>query len=363
MKQSTVLIMAGGTGGHIFPALSIARSLQARDVAVHWLGTENGMEVGIVGGEDIPLHLVPVHGLRGKGVIGLVLAPWMVVRATVAASRILRQLRPDCVLGMGGYVTGPGGLAAWLQRRPLLIHEQNAVPGLSNRLLARLADRILEGFPGSFADRHRAICTGTPVAATIEAANEQRERPVATGSPLRVLVLGGSQGAAALNQVLPGALALLPASQRPALLHQCGQRNLLATRHAYEQAGITLDDDKRVIPFIEDMAAAYAWADVVICRAGAATVSEVAAAGVPSVLVPYPHAVDDHQRRNAEWLSKAGAALLVDQRELSAEKLVELLLGPLNNHDMLRGMADAARAVARPGAAARVADICMEACR
>lgn len=354
--------MAAGTGGHIFPALSIARALQEQGCRVEWLGTPGGMEVELVGKTDITLHQVPVSGLRGKGVLGLVKAPLMVFRAVSRAMAIIRTSKPCCVLGMGGYVTGPGGLAAWLSGKPLLIHEQNAIAGFSNRMLSRLARKVMETFPGTFPAGPKVLCTGNPVRPEIESIPDFRQGKTADSRVLNMLVLGGSQGAVAINSVMPEALASIPEEQRPRVRHQAGKHNCLETRRLYEQAELPMDDDIEVVPFIEDMADAYRWADVVICRAGATTVSEIAAAGLPSVLVPYPHAVDDHQRHNAQWLSKAGAAVLVDQAEFTPEKMAELFHGFMSNRVMLQGMAEAARTLARPDAAGRVAAVCMEVC-
>jgi len=362
MSRVTVLIMAAGTGGHIFPALSIARELQEQGCRVEWLGTHTGMEVDLVRDADIRMHSIAVSGLRGNGVLGLLMAPFTVCRAILQALSVVRRSNPCCVLGMGGYVAGPGGMAAWLARTPLLIHEQNAVAGFTNRVLARLACRVMETFPGTFAPSRNPLCTGNPVRPEIEAIAATKQPRALDTEALNVLVLGGSQGAVAINTALPAAIAAIPVERRPRMRHQTGQRNCLETRRLYEQEGLTLDDDIEVVPFIEDMADAYGWADVVICRAGATTISEIAAAGLPSVLVPYPHAVDDHQRRNAEWLSKAGAAVLVDQQSFTKEKILELFNGFMSQTTMLQGMAEAARSVARPDAASRVAAVCMEVC-
>ncbi|MEX1196666.1 MAG: undecaprenyldiphospho-muramoylpentapeptide beta-N-acetylglucosaminyltransferase [Pseudohongiellaceae bacterium] len=361
MTEKAVLIMAAGTGGHIFPALSIAESLQRSGCTVHWLGTPEGMEADIVRRNGIPLHCVTVRGLRGKGVAGLLLAPFMVLRAMVQVLRVLRNVRPVCVLGMGGYVTGPGGAAAWLSRRPLVIHEQNAIAGFSNRLLRYIAAAVAESFPGTFGSSARAICTGNPVRADIEVL--PAARPMAHGGPLRLLVLGGSRGAEAINNTVPLAVSAMKASGRPAVWHQAGRDKIAIARDNYLKADLALNDGCRVEPFIEDMEKAYDWADLVICRAGATTVAELAAAGLPSVLIPFPHAVDDHQTANARWLSQSGAAILLHQRDCSGEALAELLEHYTNNPGLLHGMADAARSLARPGAADRVASICMEVCR
>lgn len=359
----TVLIMAGGTGGHIFPALSIAQVLRERGCIVEWLGTPGGMETELLKDTGITLHLIEVRGLRGKGIVGMFSAPFMIVKAVGQVMRLIRNNKPCCVLGMGGYVTGPGGLAAWLSRRPLMIHEQNAIAGFSNRVLSLFATRVMETFPGTFRDSKKVICTGNPVRNEISRIAEQSSRKRVGGRRLNMLVLGGSLGAAAINAVIPATLQAMPEQQRPSVWHQTGRNKCLETRSLYENSGLVFDDEHcRVEPFIDDMAAAYEWADFVVCRAGATTVSELAAAGLPAILVPYPHAVDDHQRFNAAWLSKAGAALLVDQKDFTADSLSELLTSFSGNAAMLQGMAEAARALSRPEAAERVASLCLEEC-
>lgn len=359
----TVLIMAGGTGGHIFPALSIARNLQSRGYRTEWLGTERGMEVEVLRGTDIPLHFIRVRGLRGKGILSVVLAPFMIVGAVLQSLMVLRAVKPCCVLGMGGYVTGPGGVAAKLSGRKLLIHEQNAIAGFSNRMLARIADRVMEAFPGTFRAGADVIHTGNPVRSEIVALAESRLRVRESAAALRVLVLGGSLGAVAINRLIPAALKVLPEHDRPEIWHQSGRNNLEETRRAYADAGIELHDKCRVDPFISDMASAYGWADLVICRAGALTVSEIAAAGLPSVLIPFPHAVDDHQTRNAQWLSDAGAAVLIQQVDLREQDLAQRLKEFNDNRETLAAMAASARALARPDACDLVTRECMEACK
>ncbi len=360
--KGTVLIMAAGTGGHIFPALSIARNLQSRGYRTEWLGTPTGLEVEVLRNTDIVLHRIHARGLRGKSRLSVITAPFMLVRALVQALLVLRRVQPCCVLGMGGYVTGPGGVAARLAGKPLLIHEQNAIAGFSNRLLARIATRVMEAFPGTFAPRTGAISTGNPVRAEIRALPLPQERAPAADDRLRVLVLGGSLGAVAINRLLPQALQLLAADQRPLLRHQVGRNNLEQAREAYAQAGLTLGDDCQVLPFIDDMAAAYDWADLVICRAGATTVCEIAAAGKPAIFIPFPHAVDDHQTHNAQWLSNAGAAVLIQQRDLNAQDLAGLLDNFSRDRASLLAMAIGARALARPEACDLVTEQCIKAC-
>lgn len=354
MSAGPILIMAGGTGGHVFPALAVARLLRARNERVVWLGTPHGLECGIVPREGFELHRVRVSGLRRKGWAAWLLAPGQLIVALADAWRIVRRLRPRVVLGMGGFASGPGGLAAWLLRRPLIIHEQNAVAGLTNRLLAGLAREVLEAFPGSFATRVNARLVGNPVRADIAALPAPEARPVRPNGPLRILVLGGSQGARALNEAVPAAVALIAHASRPEVWHQAGASLLEPARSAYAQAGVT----GRIDPFIDDMAAAYSWADLVICRAGALTIAELTAVGLGALLVPFPGAVDDHQTRNAEFLVRAGAAVLIPQAELTPTRLAEELHRCDENRSLVRERSTRARRVAQPRAAEALADAC-----
>lgn len=357
----TVLIMAGGTGGHIFPALSIARNLQSKGYRIEWLGTPRGLEVDVLKDTDIPLHLINVRGLRGKRWSSVLTAPFMIVAAVVQALRVMRRVQPCCVLGMGGYVTGPGGVAAKLSGRKLLIHEQNAIAGFSNRLLAGISDTVMEAFPGTFADKVGALVTGNPVRVEISALPTKRVSSEETA--LRVLVIGGSLGAVAINTLLPQVLQKFTPECRPLVWHQVGKNNVASAQQQYELAGVPIDARCRVVAFITDVAAAYEWADVVLCRAGATTVSELAAAGMPAILVPFPAAVDDHQTRNAQWLSEAGAAVLVQQRDLSVERLLGLLKTYQSDRAQLQSMAEKARQLAPVEANDLVATQCMEACK
>lgn len=360
VNGKTVLVMAGGTGGHIFPALAVARELQARGCQVRWLGTPKGLESEIVPQAGFPIDYISIGGLRGKGMATLLLAPFRLVQAMWQAAGVIRRHRPEVVLGVGGFATGPGGAMSWLMGKPLVIHEQNAVAGLTNRLLAPLAKVVCEAFPGTFKGRARVVCTGNPVRAEIAAITEPSQRfETRRGQPLRLLVLGGSLGALALNQNVPLALAQLSGDARPVVRHQAGKRTVDAARAAYAEAGV----EAEVSEFIADMAEAYAWADLVICRAGALTVCELAAAGVGAVLVPYPHAVDDHQTRNAHYLCDSGAGVLLPQSQLTPEALLEMInrLGHGEQaRETLLTMANAARALAMPQATTRVADICLE---
>ncbi|MDA3915203.1 undecaprenyldiphospho-muramoylpentapeptide beta-N-acetylglucosaminyltransferase [Oleiagrimonas sp.] len=354
--DAPVLIMAGGTGGHIFPGLAVACALRERGVAVAWLGAVGGLETRLVAAHAIQMHTVRIGGLRGKGLATRLVAPFVLARAVLAARAVLRRVRPRCVLSMGGYVAGPGGLAAWMSRCPLLVHEQNCVPGITNRVLARLAAKVMAGFDGAFPARIDAEWVGNPVRDDIAALSPPAQRMAGRQGPLRLLVLGGSQGARALNRVVPEALRELPMNQRPEVLHQCGERDLEGARSAYAEAGV----QARVQPFIENMSESYAWADLAVCRAGALTLAELSAAGLGAVLVPYPFAVDDHQSRNAQALCEVGAAELVQERDLDPALLSRKLNQLLSDRERLLSMAIAARRLARADAAQTIAGYCLE---
>ncbi|HHO58825.1 MAG TPA: undecaprenyldiphospho-muramoylpentapeptide beta-N-acetylglucosaminyltransferase [Thiotrichales bacterium] len=350
-----VLIMAGGTGGHVFPALAVADELRARGVPVVWLGTRAGIEARLVPDAGYPIEWLSVTGLRGKNLATLLLAPWRLTQACWQALQVIRKNRPGAVLGMGGFASGPGGLMAWLMRRPLLIHEQNAVPGLTNRLLAKIAGRILQAFPSAFGDK--AATLGNPVRKTICDLPLPKNRLAQHQGRLRLLVVGGSLGAVKLNEMIPQALAKMQNDARPQVMHQTGLKNLEEAREQYRQCGV----EAQVDAFIDDMATAYDWADLVICRAGAMTVFELAAAGIASILVPYPFAVDDHQTANAHYLADAGAAVIRQQSELSSDWLVETISDLMQHRERLLQMANAARALAKPDSAKQIADLCVNA--
>ena len=354
--QRPVLIMAGGTGGHVFPGLAIARVLRERGVPVLWLGTRQGLEARLVPAAGIPIEWLTVRGLRNKGLLGWLMAPLRILRGMLQATRILRRHRPRVVLGLGGYVAGPGGLAAWLLRRPLVLHEQNAIAGLTNRLLSRLARRVLCGFPGAFPAARGSEVVGNPVRPEILALPGPAERKPAVHRPMRLLVVGGSLGARILNETVPAAVARLPGDIRPEIRHQAGEATLDVAEDGYARHQVTV----QVMPFIDDMAAAYGWADLVLCRAGALTVSELAAAGRPAILVPLPHAVDDHQTANARYLSDNGGGWLLPQHELDPDRLAGLLRRAATEPETIADMAARARHLARPDAAERVADACLE---
>jgi UDP-N-acetylglucosamine--N-acetylmuramyl-(pentapeptide) pyrophosphoryl-undecaprenol N-acetylglucosamine transferase len=353
-----VMIMAGGTGGHVFPALALARLLRAHSREVIWLGTRRGLEARVVPAEGFTIEWLSVAGMRGKGFASLLKAPFMLARALWEALRIVRRHRPSVVVGLGGFVAGPGGLAAWLCRRPLLIHEQNAIAGYTNRLLARVARQVLTAFPAAFAGNPKARLIGNPVRADIAALPAPEQRFADRMPPLRLLVVGGSLGAMRLNQAVPQALARLqamPGSPPLTVRHQTGEKHLDATRSAYVAAGVAGE----ITAFIDNMAEALAWADLVLCRAGALTIAELAAAGVGAILVPYPHAVDDHQTHNAQFLVQAGAARCVADSALSADTLATLLTTLCADRTQLLAMARAARRVARPDAAQALFEACM----
>ncbi|KGE79591.1 undecaprenyldiphospho-muramoylpentapeptide beta-N-acetylglucosaminyltransferase [Halomonas salina] len=348
------LIMAGGTGGHVIPALSLARALQARGVEVEWLGSPRGIENRLVPEAGLPLHRIAVSGLRGNGLAGWAMAPWRLIGAVRQAGRVIRTFDPQLVVGLGGFASGPGGLAAWLARRPLVIHEQNAVAGLTNRVLARLARGVYAAFPQAFPGRAEVV--GNPVRSDIAAIGETpRDAETMRARPLRLLVVGGSLGALALNRGMPEALARLPEAERPEVRHQAGRDKDAATREAYAGQGVAA----QVTAFIDDMAEAYDWADLVVCRAGALTVAELAAAAKPALFVPFPHAVDDHQTANAAALVAQGAAALMPQSEMTAATLADRLAALLDP-DTLATMAAEARGCAHLDAVERLVAGCME---
>jgi UDP-N-acetylglucosamine--N-acetylmuramyl-(pentapeptide) pyrophosphoryl-undecaprenol N-acetylglucosamine transferase len=345
------MIAAGGTGGHVFPGLAVADTLRASGWRVVWLGAESGMEAGLVAKRGYEMATVKFSGVRGKGPIAILLLPLKLLLAFWQSARAILVKRPDVVLGMGGYMSFPGGMMAALLGRPLVIHEQNSVAGLANRVLAAVADRVLCAFPGALKG---ATHTGNPVRPEIAAIAAPEARYAGRSGPLRILVVGGSLGAKALNDAVPRALALIPRGARPHITHQSGAQHADALKKAYAEAGVQASTPA----FIDDMARAYSGADLAVCRAGATTVAELAATGLPSVLVPFPHAVDDHQTKNARFLSEAGAAVLVPQSELTAERLAELIAG--FDRKRLLEMAVRARSLGRPDATAAVARTCME---
>ena len=347
----TIVIMAGGTGGHVMPGLAVAQAMRARDWRVVWFGNPSGMEASLVPRHGIEMRWIRFGGLRGKGLLTRLMLPLNLLRACWQALGALRAVRPAVVLGLGGYISFPGGMMAALLRIPLVLHEQNSIAGLANRVLGRVGSRSLVAFPGALPG---AEWCGNPVREDIARCAPPAQRLSGRSGPLQVLVVGGSLGAAALNQVVPQAPALLPRGERPQVIHQSGKAHRSQIEDNYRAAGV----EAAIVEFIDDMAAAYARADLVIGRAGAMTVSELAAAGVASLLVPYPHAVDDHQTANARFLADRGAALLMPQAELTADRLAGVLRGLTRQR--LMDMAQCARELSKPDAAARVADVCEE---
>ena len=356
MSSRPILVMAGGTGGHVYPALAVARALQMHSREVVWLGTHRGLESRVIPEAGIDIEWISVKGLRRKGVLALFIAPLQLGWALLQSLAVIFRRRPAAVLGMGGFASGPGGVAAWLTRRPLVIHEQNAAAGMTNRLLARLARVVLQAFPGSFNSSVSAETVGNPVREDIAAIAEPADRYGDRQGPLRLLVLGGSQGALALNRTVPAALALLDTEQRPEVRHQCGERTLRTAREVYAEHDVTVE----LLPFIEDMAEVYAWADLVVCRAGALTVAELCAAGVPAIFVPYPSAVDDHQTANARPMVDAGAAAMIQEADLTPESLAELLREWLQSRAVLSKCAQKARSLACPNSLSRITEICLQ---
>ncbi|MDF1764421.1 MAG: undecaprenyldiphospho-muramoylpentapeptide beta-N-acetylglucosaminyltransferase [Oleibacter sp.] len=344
--SKVILMMAGGTGGHVFPALAVAHQLVADGYEIHWLGTKAGIEAELVPANGFTLHTIDIAGLRGKGRLGIIKAPLRILKAILAAGKIIKTLRPLAVMGLGGYATGPGGIAAWLRGIPLLIHEQNAHAGMTNKMLQRFSSCTMQAFPGALKN---ALVTGNPVRQEVidVPAPEAREFD---SNHLRVLVIGGSLGAIALNNVVLEAMSLLPENERPELRHQVGKRNFKQATEAYEKANVNAE----VTAFIDDMAAAYAWAHLIVCRAGALTVSEVAAAGCAAIFVPYPHAVDDHQTANAMYLQLGGAAIIRQQTELTGTWLAEEWQQLNKDRALLQDMSKKARKLAITDATERV---------
>lgn len=351
-----VLIMAGGTGGHVFPGLALATCLQRQGVEVHWLGTDRGLESTLVPDSGFQLHRVSIGGVRGKGLKTLLAAPYRIATAIAQSMRVIRQVKPDVIVGMGGFVSGPGGMAGWLSRCPLVIHEQNAKAGATNKILASFSRRVLEGFPDAFAASPKVMVTGNPVRADIEAMSAPASAMLPQRGRFRLLVLGGSLGAKPLNDLVPKAMALLGEDVRPEILHQTGGKHLEEAKKSYQSMGVDAD----IQPFIKDMAAAYSWADMVLCRAGALTVAELCAAGRGAVLVPYPHAVDDHQTANADYMVRGGAAVCVQQAELTQTRLAEMIRGFAQDPAKRVAMAQAAYALRKVQVAETMVSILRE---
>ena len=345
-----IVVMAGGTGGHVFPALAVAQRLAESGYRIIWIGNRTGMEADLVPRHGFEMAWVSFAGVRGKGLVPKLLLPFNLLVAFAQSIAILRRVKPQAVMGFGGYISFPGGMMAVLLGKPLVLHEQNAIAGLANRTLAKVADRVLTAFPETLPG---AAWCGNPVRKEIVTLTAPRERYAARSGPLRVLIIGGSLGAQSLNQTLPRALALLPADTRPIVTHQAGAKHIDALKKSYAAAGVTAD----AVAFIDDMAAAYANADLVICRAGAMTVSEVACAGVAALFVPFPFAVDDHQTANARFLSDKGAALLTQQSEITPQSLAAQL--QQMTREACLALAEKARALAKPDATRDTANACL----
>ncbi len=358
MRDKNILIMAGGTGGHIYPALAVADYLKDNGFNLFWLGTNKGLETNVVPNHGYPLLKISVAGVRGKGILRLLMTPIMLLIALAQALSIMIKVRPVVVLGMGGFASGPGGIAAWLMRIPLLIHEQNAISGITNRLLAPFAVSVMAAFPDAFKESEKVTITGNPIRSEIINLPEPEKRYANRDTNVtKILILGGSLGAKALNEVIPETLLLLSNDYQVQVKHQCGERHYSEIRGVYKDSDI----EAEVLPFIDDMAAAYAWADLVICRAGALTVAELAACGVGAILIPFPYAVDDHQTANASYLSTSGAAIQIQETQFNVEKLKAVLLQLLHAPERIVQMAVKARSLAKPDATMMVANLCMEA--
>jgi UDP-N-acetylglucosamine--N-acetylmuramyl-(pentapeptide) pyrophosphoryl-undecaprenol N-acetylglucosamine transferase len=345
-----VVIMAGGTGGHVFPGLAIAKALQEKNVTVSWLGSVGGMETTLVPQHGIAIHTIAIKGLRGKSLLEQLRFPFHLLHAIIQAKHYFKQTKPDLVLGMGGFVAGPGAIAAKLSRIPLIIHEQNSIAGMTNRWLAKIANKVLCAFPSTFPARVKAIVVGNPVRKEIENLNYANHQ-----DKLHLLIFGGSRGAQIFNDIIPQAIALLPENIRPIVCHQsgAGQQELTQINYAKHQVAA------EVIAFIDDMAKRYATADILICRAGALTLAEITAVGLPAILIPYPHAVDDHQTANAQYLVKNGAAILLPQSDLSAKTLNEILKDLLINHNKRFAMAEASRALRKTNVTKKIIEECI----
>lgn len=357
LMNKTVLIMAGGTGGHVFPALAVAQEFIKRGALVHWLGTEKGIESRLVPDAKIPLHFLTVEGVRGKGFSGLLKAPLLISRAVMQARLVIKKIKPVLVLGFGGFASGPGGVAAKLLKIPLVIHEQNAIAGTTNRLLSAYANKVLAAFSGAFAKKSfiKEEIVGNPVRESIQQLPDVESRFAERKSEkIHLLILGGSLGAKAINELLPVTLAKLNPDERPIFWHQTGKNHEQSTRELYTQYQV----NGKVDAFIDDMAAAYGWADLVICRAGALTVSELMVAGVASIMIPLPTAIDNHQTANAKHLVDQGAGLSLVQKELTTEKLADLIKEYSADRNQLMLMAKKAQQIAIPDSAIRVVTIC-----
>lgn len=351
-----VLIMAGGTGGHVFPGLAVAKKMHDFGIEVHWLGTQKGLESRVVPEANFPIHYISITGLRGKGFKELLKAPFRLLVAIKQAKKIIQKINPDIVIGMGGFASGPGGIASRLLKKPLVIHEQNAKAGMTNRWLSKVAKKVLQAFPNTFPEAIQAETIGNPVRAEIANLKPPVTRFAERQSPMHLLVVGGSLGASAINELVPQALALIPEELRPKVCHQTGEKHLAATQLAYEAAGVSAE----LIPFISDMSSAYEPQDLVLCRAGALTISELCAVGIGAILIPYPFATDDHQTMNGNFMAEKGAAILIQQKDLTPERLAALIKDFSVNREKCFAMAKAAYALKQKDAAIKVLTACEE---
>ncbi len=357
MAIRPVLIMAGGTGGHVYPALAIADYLRTRGMSLCWLGTSNGLESRVVPQNNIELLTIKISGLRGKHIFRWLFAPFTILAAIVSSLKIMINLKPSMVIGLGGFVSGPGGIAAWILRIPLLIHEQNSIAGLTNRLLSPFAKTVMQAFPYTFNGKN-VVTTGNPVRVEIikRAIEEENNKRIGSQKSLRLLILGGSLGAKALNEIIPQVLGSLSKEINVNIIHQTGTAHIESTVKIYHSTDLK---PYKVEPYIEDMAQAYAWADLVICRSGALTVSEVSVMGLPSIFIPYPYAVDDHQTTNARYLTDAGGGVLLPQTELNKQRLAELITYFHDNRDALVEMSNIAKRKASPDATETIGNLCL----
>ena len=349
-----ILIMAGGTGGHVFPALAVADELRSRHVNIQWMGTQKGLEAQLIPAAGYPLNFISVQGLRGKGLLAWLLIPFKLIKAIIEAIRVIQKFKPDVVLGFGGFASGPGGVAARLIGKPLVIHEQNAIPGLTNRVLSNITAYVLAGFPQSFRSSVHALWIGNPVRASIKAITEPEQRMTGREGPINILVLGGSLGARSLNTLVPQAFSLIEVDYK--IKHQCGVKHKDNCKKNYQDVNVNAE----VVSFIDDMATAYEWADLVICRAGALTIAELSAVGIGSLLIPYPYAVDDHQTHNASALVTIGAAIIMQEDDMTIMSLTEAIQSLLADHNLLIEMAKNARSLAKPDTVNQIATLCLK---
>ncbi|WP_223669465.1 undecaprenyldiphospho-muramoylpentapeptide beta-N-acetylglucosaminyltransferase [Kangiella shandongensis] len=358
--NKTILLMAGGTGGHIFPALAVGKELQQQGWKLHWLGSEGGMEEELVPKHGIRMTLLPVKGIRKKGLASLIKAPFQLLKSVMMARKVIKKVKPDVALGMGGFASGPGGIAAKLCGVPLVLHEQNAIAGMTNRYLNRLSNITLQAYPGAFVEVDKVATVGNPVRTDLIAIADAEQRIQRDSGTINILVVGGSRGAMILNQKVPAMLDIINDDLTLNVRHQCGRGNLGDVAARYKQIKNQLVSHD-VTEFIDDMAAAYEWADLVICRAGALTVAEVAMAGCAAIFVPYPHAVDDHQTHNARYLADQGAAVIIQQHDLDEQQLAHQTTSLANDKAHLIEMAVTAKQLAKPYATQQVADYCKRA--